>query len=143
VKQVSMLLSGLLFLSAAYSICFAEEEVKSPASGPGKAVLEASKEEGIRLSEKAKATIGIKTIKVASNFQIPGTALIHERGEFGVYVKRGEWFKYIEVEVEKPSSPIVKIESLKVHVGDEIVVSDVSLLRLAELNLSSSGGEND
>lgn len=114
-----MLLSGLLFLSAAYSICFAEEEVKSPASGPGKAVLEASKEEGIRLSEKAKATIGIKTIKVASNFQIPGTALIHERGEFGVYVKRGEWFKYIEgiEDLKKTNRIVIKVVTVRGDAG--------------------------
>lgn len=122
---------------------FAEEEIKSPSVGPGKAVLEASKEEGIRLSEKAKKTIGIKTFKVAANLQIPAAALIHERAEFGVYVKKGEWFKYIEVEAENPSASIIKIESNKIHAGDEIVVSDVPLLRLAELNLSSAGGDND
>ena len=141
-KQISMMTGAFVFLLAACSVCLAEEEVNSPAAGPGKAVLEASKE-GIKLSEKAKATIGIKTIQLGPNFQIPSTALIHERGEFGVYVKRGEWFKYIEVEVEKPSTPNIKIESGKVHVGDEIVISDVSLLRLAELNLSSAGGDND
>lgn len=123
--------------------CWAEEEIKSPSSGPGKAVLETSKEQGFRLSEKAKSTIGIKTIKLAANFQIPGSALIHERGEFGVYVKKGEWLKYIEIEVEKPFAQNIKIESSKIHVGDEIVISDVSLLRLAELNLSSGGADND
>lgn len=123
--------------------CWAEEEIKSPASGPGKAVLETSKEQGFRLSEKAKSTIGIKTIKLTANFQIPSSALIHERGEFGVYIKKDDWFKYIEIEVEKPFAQNIKIESSKIHVGDEIVISDVSLLRLAELNLSSAGGDND
>lgn len=132
------------FLLALPSLnCLAEEEAKGPGAGPGKAVLEASKEEGIKLSDKAKATIGIKTIKLGANFQLPGSALVHERSEFGVYVKKGEWFRYIEVEVENPSAPNVKIESKKVHAGDEIVVSDVSLLRLAELNVWNTGGDND
>lgn len=142
-KKVSILLSVLLFIFAAYSICFAEEEIKSPAAGPGKAVLEASKEEGIKLSEKAKATIGIKTIRLSANLEIARAALIHERGEFGVYVKKGEWFKYIEVGADNPSSSNVKIESTKIRAGDEIVVSGVSLLRLAELNIWSTGGDND
>ena len=123
--------------------CWAEEEIKSAASGPGKAVLETSKEQGFRLSEKAKSTIGIKTMKLTASFQTPGSALIHERGEFGVYIKKGEWFKYIEIEVEKPFAQNIKIDSSKIHVGDEIVVSDVSLLRLAELNLSGGGSDND
>lgn len=126
-----------------FSICRAEEEIKTPAVGPGKAVIEASKEKGIRLSEKAKSTLGIKTIKLAINFQVPSPALIHERGEFGVYIKSGEWFKYVEVEVTNHSATNVKIESSKVHAGDEVVVSDVSLLRLAEINVSSSGADND
>jgi hypothetical protein len=127
----------------AYSISSAEEGAKSPAVGPGKAVLAASEEEGIRLSEKAKATIGLISIQLPANFQIPASALIHERGEFGVYVKRGDWFKYVEVEVENSSAPGVKIESPKIHVGDEIIVSGVSLLRLAELNLAGGGGDDD
>lgn len=143
-KLISISLGSLLFLLfAMVSICSAEEEIKSSAVGPGKAVVEVSKEEGIRLSEKAKATIGIKTIKLAVNFQIPAASLIHERGEFGIYVKRGEWFKYVEVEVANRSGTNIKIESPKVHVGDEIVISNISLLRLAELNVSSSGGDND
>lgn len=135
--------SIFLILTVLALQCRAEEEIKSPASGPGKAVLETLKEQGFRLSEKAKSTVGIKTIKLTANFQIPGSALIHERGEFGVYIKKGEWFKYIEVEVEKPFATNVKIESSKIHIGDEIVILGVSLLRLAELNLSSGGGDND
>lgn len=133
---------SLLFLLMPF-MSIAEEEVKSPSVGSDRAVIAASKEDGIQLSEKAKAKIGIKTMKMTANFQIPASALVHERAEFGVYVKKGEWFKYIEVEVEKPSSANVRIETPKIHVGDEIVISDVALLRLAELNLSNGGGDND
>lgn len=132
---------SFLFLLVPF-ISVAEEEVKSPSVGPDRAVIAASKDDGIRLSEKAKAKIGIKTTKITTNFQIPASALVHERAEFGVYVKKGEWFKYIEVELGNQSSSNVRIESPKIRVGDEIVVSDVALLRLAELNLSN-GGDND
>lgn len=134
--------ASFLFLIVPF-MSVAEEEVKSPSVGSDRAVIATSKEEGIKLSEKAKVKISIKTIKLAANFQIPVSALIRERAEFGVYIKKGEWFKYIEVEVENPSPANVRIESPKVHVGDEIVISGVSLLRLGELNLSNSGGDND
>lgn len=130
-------------IAFATSFALAEGEAKAPGAGPGKAVLEASKDRGIKLSEKAKATIGIKTIRLGTDFRIPRTALIHARAEFGVYVKMGDWFKYLEVEADDLNGPSVKIESKKVKAGDEIVVSDVSLLRLAELNVWNVGGDND
>lgn len=141
-KHFFIITAGLL-LASTTSLSFAEESTKAPGAGSNKAVVEVSKEEGIKLSEKAKATIGIKTMRLLANFLIPKSALIHERGEFGVYVKHGDWFKYIEVEADNPSSSNVKIESKKIEVGAEIVTSDVSLLRLAELNVWNTGGDND
>ncbi len=142
-KHFLVITTGLLLASVA-SFSHAEEEAKAPpGAGPGKAVVAASKEEGIKLSERAMATIGIKTMRLQTNFLVPSSALVHERGEFGVYVKKGEWFKYVEVEADNPSSSSVKIESKKIQPGEEIVVSDVSLLRLGELNVWNTGGDND
>jgi len=97
--------------------------------GPGKAVEAYDAIHGLKLSEKAKKSIGISTLKMTKQFlqQIPSSALVKTRGEHAVYTVSNGNFKFIPVE--------------KLVVGDEVVVEGTALLRVAEINVSSSADE--
>lgn len=136
----------IIFSTISISL-WADEETasKSPSVGPDKAVLEASPEKGIKLSDKAKTTLGVQTQRISKNLSVPHAALIFERNEIGIYVKHGDFYKYLEVEVKNTTSPQSTIESPKVKEGDDVVIEGAALLRLAEINVFSSnaGGDND
>ena len=121
----------------------AEESLEPSSTGENFAVRSASKEQGIKLSTKAKEAIKIKTTALGKDFTVPDSAIIHERDEIGVYVKRGDWFRYLEVDSDNSYSSTVKIESKKLKIGDQIVVSGLALLRLAEINAWSGGEGGD
>jgi hypothetical protein len=99
--------------------------------GPGKAVEGYDADHGIKLSEKAKASIGISTMKVTKDLllRIPPSAVIKTRGERAVYILSGGSFKF---------TPVPKLA-----VGDELVIKGAALLRVAEINVSSAGAEDD
>ncbi len=91
--------------------------------GPGKAILEAHEEDGIRLSDKAIKRLKINTTILSQRpFSYPTSALVKHQEETSLYRHRQGWFKLIP-----PDS-----EDLKP--GDEIVVSGAALLRAAELD---------
>lgn len=122
----------------------ADEEAPKLKIGSGQAIEELSKNEGFRLSKKAIETLDIKTTKIGSDFKIPSKSLIHERGEVGIYVLRGDFFKFVEIEVLSEQTKDVKIESSKIRLGDQIVVQGASLLRLAEIDaLNGAEADND
>ena len=113
-------------------------------SGPvdsEKGVLEAVPEKGIRLSEKALKTLEISAAPLdgASSHRIPTTALVYYQDHVGVYRLRNGWYKLIEVKIEDKSPKSTLVRSAGLKPDDEIVVTGVALLRVAEMD--AFGGE--
>ncbi|MBY0316291.1 MAG: hypothetical protein K2Q26_12265 [Bdellovibrionales bacterium] len=117
---------------------FADEEASAPAKdrvGPGKAVVAASAEDGVKLSEKGLRTLELKFSEVKSaEVSVPKSSLIHFQDFSAIYRERSGWFKMIEVE------PIIKngtakISSKELKNGDRVVVENGGLLRVVELDI--------
>jgi hypothetical protein len=100
------------------------EGAGSARTGKGKAVLEATEERGLKLSEKAAKRLGIKTAKLASPSRIPKTALVQSAEETSVFVVRDGWFKRVHADDLKG--------------GEMIVIAGAPLLRVAELDVLGS-----
>ena len=111
------------------------------ASNLEKGVLEAVPEKGIRLSEKAIATLEIKTTSLNGNsdHKVPTGALVFYQDNVGVYRLRGGWYKLIPITLENKSSQSSMIRSMELKSGDQIVVQGVALLRVADMD--AFGGE--
>ena len=77
------------------------EEGGGARTGPTKAVLAASNEHGMKLSEKALRRLGIQTTRLAGAgpYRVSTKALIYSKEEVGIYRLRDGWYKHIYVEV--------------------------------------------
>jgi len=133
-----IILKSILILSVLQpSFAFAEEgEAPKTRVGPGKAVLEATMENGIRLSEKAANNLELRLSPIQRNgtITIPTAALVKFQDFYAVYRKRDGWFKMIEVE------PLVTngtstVSSKDLKMGDEIVIENAELLRVVDLDV--------
>lgn len=126
-----------------------EVEPTAGGVGPGKAVLEASPENGMRLSEKAITTLGLKFRKIEKplplviSFSGPTSPIVYHQAETGVYRLRDGWIKLIDVEILKSSPGKVTIQSRELKPGDQFVAEGASLLRVTELDVTSGGGDHD
>lgn len=119
------------------------EEEPSGGVGPDKAVTAASKEMGIQLSEKAIDALEIKTapVKSGKDIELPDSALVLYQAESGIYVFRKGWFKLIPVHVLSKKPQTVRVDSSQIQTGDQVVVSGVPLLRVAELEAWGGSGD--
>ena len=135
----TMKLVPFLLLVCVFSVR-AEEMSGTPDSGKG--VLEASLEKGIRLSEKAAATLEIKSVPLNGNssHKIPTAALVYSHGQVGAYLLRDGWYKLVPVRIDNRSAKDVVIQSTDLKPKDHIVVEGVALLRVAEMD-AFGGGE--
>lgn len=142
-KIRNLLLPAVLLLISAISMA-EEEEGAGAKVGPGKAV-EAVGKEGLRLSSKAAAAIGLKTAPLSGNspFRVPISSLVFFRDEQGVYRLRAGWLKLVEVELDGKTAKDGLIESKELRSGDAVVVSGAALLRVAELNVASGEAHDD
>lgn len=100
------------------------EESGGARTGEGKAVLAATGERGLKLSDKAIKRLGIKTAKLASPSRIPRSALVQTAEETSVFVVREGWFKRVHADDLKG--------------GELIVIAGAPLLRVAELDVLGS-----
>lgn len=132
------LVSALVLAAAASG---EHEEEGGDRTGPGKAVLEASAERGMRLSEPASKRIGVKTVPVGKEpvHRLPVAALVVSEEEVGVYRLREGWFKHVDVEVVSRERGSAVVRSGDLAAGDRVVVAGAPLLRVAELDVL--GGE--
>ena len=112
-----------------------EREKISPSVGPGKAITEASKENGFKLSDKAIQVLGIQAMPLAGSypFQVPPSALVYFQDEVGVYRRREGSFKLIPVKILQKSGNQVTIEADELRGGDFIAKRGVGFLRVADL----------
>lgn len=100
-----------------------EEEESTGGVGPGNAVTAADEHDGIKLSDKAQKAIGLTT-EVFSGGDVTKSALVFHQDHVSIYRFKNGWFKLIPVS--------------KLKIGDRIVVSGTSLLRVAELDAFST-----
>ena len=107
-----------------------------------KAVVESSVSQGIRLSDKARATLAIQNTRLTWRISgpVPAGSLVHYQDKVGVYRHRKGWFKLVEVSVISVSASRVTIRSEDLDTGDDVVVSGVALLRVADMQ-AFGGGE--
>jgi hypothetical protein len=117
---------------------FAEEEgegAQKDRVGPGKAVVAASQEEGIKLSEKAMKTLEIKFLEInGSAVSVPKSALIQFQDFSAIYRERAGWLKMVEVEPVFKNGHAI-ISSKEFRGGDRLVVENGGLLRVVELDI--------
>lgn len=127
----------LIFSTLLPALALAEEgEAPKARIGPGKAILEATMENGIRLSEKAVKNLELRLspIKQSGALSIPTSALVKFQDFYAVYRKRDGWFKMIEVEPQITNGSSV-VSSKELKMGDEIVIENADLLRVVDLDV--------
>jgi len=131
-----LIIISLLFFS---SFTLAEEEgheheEASVNVGPDKGILEKSEAEGIKLSEEAVKTMGIKTIDVHSQqIEIPTTALVKIKDNKYIFRLRNGWFKRVEFKVIQKGSDKLTLNSNDLSTGDKIVTEGLGFLRTSEI----------
>lgn len=130
---------SFLMLMLAFNISFlnlALSEVRE-----GKAVYEISGEKGMRLTAAALKNIEVSTKKINAKppDSIPLSGLVQFQNRFGVYRLRDGWFKLIPVKINRKDKSEVSFVSAELDENDEIVITGVALLRVAEMD--AFGGE--
>ena len=123
---------SLLFLSLCLYSAYGSETPK--------AVMEASREKGIKLSVVAQKNIGLRTEKLVfkGQFLIPATSLVHTKDKTGVYCLRDGWFKFVEVTLLSTQGPSLTVSSKELTPAEIIVVAGAALLRVSEMEAFSS-----
>lgn len=116
-------------------------EEQPSGTGVGKAVLEASKKDGLRLSEQALKNIEVVTspVSVTGPLKLPLSALVFSQADVGIYRLRSGWFKFIEIKIIAKAKTDATVQSAELKSGDLVVVQGADLLKLAELNVWSGG----
>lgn len=94
------------------------EEEEASAVGPDKGILEKGKK-GFRLSPEAIATFELKTAKFAGLASTPKSAIVKVKDEKFLYRISEGWIKRVDLD--------------DVETGDEIVVSGMGYVRMAEV----------
>ncbi|MBI4423515.1 MAG: hypothetical protein HY554_07305 [Elusimicrobia bacterium] len=132
---------ALAALLAAGAFASEEHEDGGARTGQGKAVLEASAKQGLRLSAKALKRLGIKTQRLSGSggYRVPLPALVYSAEEVGVYRLRDGWYKHVDVEISSKDRDSAVVRSGRLRAGDELVIAGAPLLRVAELDVL--GGE--
>lgn len=113
----------------------ANSEEENPQVGPNKGILAASEEEGIKLSSEAEKNFEIQKLKVTANsvFEIPKEAVVTAGLEVNLYRYRAGFYKRIDFEQLKRSGNKIQISSKDLKSGDEIAITGLGFLRIAEI----------
>lgn len=132
----------IIFALALGLTCSVNAEEGSPRAKTPPAILEASAEKGLRLSEKAQQTIGLAMAKTTPSDRqsLPLSALVYYQDHVGLYRFRAGWFKLLEVQLLEKGSSQASVRTKDLAPGDQIVVGGVPLLRVAEME-AFGGGE--
>jgi hypothetical protein len=104
------------------------------AIGKGKAIEVVDEQRGFKLSEEAIKTLGIRLKNVNGGvFYIGKKTLVTSRMIKGIYRFREGFFKLLKAEIlkERKGGYLVKVEGM--NAGDQIVVSGVGVLRVADV----------
>lgn len=112
------------------------EEGKKGRVGPGKAVIEASEKDGLKISEKALKNLDLEfmTASGGATFSVPTAALVHFQDFSAIYRERSGWFKMVEIEPVVRGS-VAQFSSKDISPGDRIVVRNSGFIRVIELDV--------
>lgn len=116
---------------------FAEEaaEGKKDRIGPGKAVIESSEKEGLRLSQRAVKNLELEYMTATSStLKVPISSLIQFQDFSAVYRERAGWFKMVEIEPTLLGES-VQFTSKDILKGDRIVTKNAGFLRVIDLDV--------
>ena len=113
----------------------AHGEEENPQVGPNKGILAASEDEGIKLSPEAEKNFEIKKLKVTNGvtFEIPKDAVVTAGLEVNLYRYRAGFYKRIDFDQLSRSGNKISIRSKDLKSGDEIAISGLGFLRIAEI----------
>lgn len=119
------------------------DQEKNPQVGPNKGILMASEEDGIKLSPEAEKNFEIKKIKVltANAIEIPKNAIVTAGLEVNLYRYRSGFYKRIDFREIKRLGNTVQVQSKDLKSGDEIAITGLGFLRIAELSAFSGAPE--
>lgn len=136
-------LIALLFAGVARA--HEEAETSGGRTGPNKAVLEASEEHGLKLSDKALRRLGVKTTRLsgAGPFRLPAAALVVSREEASIYRLSDGWYKHLDVEIVSKDRGTVLVRAKNLKAGDQVVTAGAALLRVAEMDVFGGEEEGD
>lgn len=103
--------------------------------GPDKGIVEASEENGIKLSKEAFGNFGIKTQKLSGvgPWTMPSSARLFSGEEINLYRVRDQFIKRIDFKTLKATGSSITIQASELRAGDEVVISGIGFLRIAEL----------
>ena len=103
--------------------------------GPDKGILEASEDEGIRLSPEATKNFGLKTQALTGPgpWKAPLSAVLTAGEEVNVYRVRSGHYKRIDFRTHSKDETGLMLSSRELRAGDEIVTEGVGFLRIAEI----------
>ena len=131
---------AIIVLLLAVSGC-ARSSDGQQAEEPQKAVLEASSEKGLRLSEKAIQTLELASSPSGSRsvHSVLNDSLVHFQDQVGVYRLRDGWYKLVAVKVLEWGAARTSVASDALRPGDQVVTHGTALLRVAEMAAFDSG----
>lgn len=111
------------------------EEEAYPQIGPGKGILEASKDKGIRLSPEAEKNFEISRTAVPTqgNFEIPKSAIVTAATEVNLFRYRDGFYKRVDFKFVSKTSNRAVVVSEELKNGDEVVITGLGFLRIAEI----------
>lgn len=113
----------------------AQNEEENPQVGPNKGILAASEDEGIKLSPEAEKNFEIQKLKVSNptSIEIPKDSLVTAGVEVNLYRYRAGFYKRIDFEQLSRSKNKISIRSRDLQSGDEIAITGLGFLRIAEI----------
>lgn len=113
----------------------ANSEEENPQVGPNKGILAASEDEGIKLSPEAEKNFEIQKFKItaASSFEIPKDAVVTAGLEVNLYRYRAGFYKRIDFDQLSRSGNKISIRSKDLKSGDEIAITGLGFIRIAEI----------
>lgn len=131
-------LKSIIIFSALLPALVLADGVETPKTrvGPGKAVLEATMENGLKLSEKAALNLELRFVQIRQSgaFTIPTSALVKFQDFYAIYRQRNGWLKMVEVEPQVANGT-ARVSSKEIRPGDEIVIENADLLRVVDLDI--------
>lgn len=112
-----------------------EHEEENSQVGPGKGILEASPDKGIKLAPQVETNFEIKKIKWngKASFELPKSAIVTSGLEVNVYRVRDGFYKRIDFKEIKKEKNNITISSVDLRAGDEVVTQGTGFLRIAEI----------
>lgn len=111
--------------------------------GPDKGIIAASESEGIKLSQEAEKNFEIQRVKIGQSGQIeiPKTAIVTAGEEVNLFRYRNGFYKRVDFQQIGKNGSKIKVRSKDLKNGDEIALTGLGFLRLAEVSAFGGAAE--